>query len=127
MCRKCRNNFCIVRALATRLPTENLHEIGRAARAQREFHFSCPCFVSFTMGIQGLTKLISEHAPAAIKSHEISSYFGRKVAIDASMSIYQFMIAVRQQDGQMLTNEQGETTRYIVNLLGSFFDRGLIS
>ena len=64
------------------------------------------------MGIHGLTKLISEHAPSAIKSNEISSYFGRKVAIDASMSIYQFMIAVRQQDGQMLTNDAGETTRY---------------
>ena len=64
------------------------------------------------MGIHGLTKLISEHAPGAIKSNEISSYFGRKVAIDASMSIYQFMIAVRQQDGQMLTNDAGETTRY---------------
>lgn len=30
------------------------------------------------------------------------------------MSIYQFMIAVRQQDGQQLMNETGETTRYHV-------------
>ena len=35
---------------------------------------------------------------------------GRKVAVDASMCIYQFLIAVRQ-DGSMLTNEDGETTR----------------
>lgn len=35
---------------------------------------------------------------------------GRKVAIDASMSIYQFLIAVRQ-DGSQLMNEEGETTR----------------
>ncbi|KAI8138898.1 flap endonuclease 1 [Fennellomyces sp. T-0311] len=70
------------------------------------------------MGIHGLTKLISEHAPNAIKSHEIKSYFGRKVAIDASMSIYQFMIAVRQQDGQMLTNDAGETTSH---LMGMFY------
>ncbi|KAI8366076.1 FEN-1 nuclease [Radiomyces spectabilis] len=70
------------------------------------------------MGIHGLTKLISEHAPNAIKSHDIKSYFGRKVAIDASMSIYQFMIAVRQQDGQMLTNEAGETTSH---LMGMFY------
>ena len=35
---------------------------------------------------------------------------GRKVAIDASMSIYQFLIAVRQ-DGSTLTNAEGETTR----------------
>jgi len=38
--------------------------------------------------------------------------FGRKVAIDASMSIYQFLIAVRQRDGEMLMNDAGETTRY---------------
>ncbi|KAG2198209.1 hypothetical protein INT46_000875 [Mucor plumbeus] len=70
------------------------------------------------MGIKGLTNLISEHAPSAIKSHEIKSYFGRKVAIDASMSIYQFMIAVRQQDGQLLQNEDGETTSH---LMGMFY------
>ncbi|KAJ2958236.1 hypothetical protein NQZ79_g6147 [Umbelopsis isabellina] len=70
------------------------------------------------MGIHGLTKVISEHAPSAIRAHEISSYFGRKVAIDASMSIYQFMIAVRQQDGQMLTNDAGETTSH---LMGMFY------
>lgn len=67
------------------------------------------------MGIHGLTKLIAEYAPEAIRSHSIDSYFGRKVAIDASMSIYQFMIAVRQQDGNMLMNDQGETTRCLSN------------
>ena len=36
---------------------------------------------------------------------------GRKVAIDASMCIYQFLIAVRS-DGQQLTNDDGEITRY---------------
>ena len=35
---------------------------------------------------------------------------GRKVAIDASMCIYQFLIAVRQE-GNVLTNADGETTR----------------
>jgi len=39
-------------------------------------------------------------------------YSGRKVAIDASMSIYQFLIAVRQ-DGSTLTNAEGETTRFV--------------
>lgn len=29
----------------------------------------------------------------------------------SSMSIYQFLIAVRQQDGTQLMNESGETTR----------------
>lgn len=41
---------------------------------------------------------------------------GRKVAIDASMSIYQFLIAVRQQDGQQLTNENGETTSHLMGI-----------
>lgn len=48
----------------------------------------------------------------------IRIHFGRKVAIDASMSIYQFMIAVRQQDGQVLQNEEGETTSH---LMGMFY------
>jgi len=63
------------------------------------------------MGIHGLTKVIADHAPKAIKEHPINSYFGRKVAIDASMSIYQFLIAVRS-DGNVLTNAAGDTTRY---------------
>ena len=35
---------------------------------------------------------------------------GRKVAIDASMSLYQFLIAVRS-DGAQLVGSDGETTR----------------
>ena len=43
----------------------------------------------------------------------MASYFGRKIAIDASMTIYQFMIAVRSGGGddqvsQQLTNAAGE-------------------
>ncbi|KLO11101.1 PIN domain-like protein [Schizopora paradoxa] len=70
------------------------------------------------MGIKGLTALISEHAPKAISEHEIKTLFGRKVAIDASMSIYQFLIAVRQKDGELLTNDAGETTSH---LMGFFY------
>lgn len=32
------------------------------------------------------------------------------------MSIYQFLIAVRQQDGQMLMNESGDVTRCVIRL-----------
>ncbi|OWB78752.1 hypothetical protein B5S32_g2953 [[Candida] boidinii] len=70
------------------------------------------------MGIKGLNALISEHSPKAIKSGEMKSHFGRKVAIDASMCLYQFLIAVRQQDGSQLTNEDGETTSH---LMGFFY------
>ncbi|XP_040266276.1 flap endonuclease 1 [Bufo bufo] len=69
------------------------------------------------MGIQGLAKLIADVAPGAIKENDIKSYFGRKVAVDASMCIYQFLIAVRQ-DGNMLQNEDGETTSH---LMGMFY------
>lgn len=43
-------------------------------------------------------------------SRTSDSVSGRKIAIDASMSIYQFLIAVRS-DGSQLTNEAGEITR----------------
>ncbi len=69
------------------------------------------------MGIHGLAKLIADYAPAAIKENEIKNYFGRKIAIDASMCIYQFLIAVRQ-DGNALANEEGETTSH---LMGMFY------
>lgn len=67
------------------------------------------------MGIQGLTKLLGDYAPGSIKENEIKNYFGRKVAIDASMCIYQFLIAVRQE-GQVLTNAEGETTSHLMGL-----------
>ncbi|RPD62520.1 PIN domain-like protein [Lentinus tigrinus ALCF2SS1-7] len=70
------------------------------------------------MGIKGLTALLAEHAPKAFQEHEIKTLFGRKVAIDASMSIYQFLIAVRQKDGELLTNDAGETTSH---LMGFFY------
>ena len=45
-------------------------------------------------GIKGLTKLITDLAPGAIKEQELKNYLGRKVAIDASMAIYQFLVNI---------------------------------
>lgn len=70
------------------------------------------------MGIKGLNALVKENAPGAIIASEMKSLFGRKIAIDASMCLYQFLIAVRQQDGNMLTNDLGETTSH---LMGFFY------
>ncbi|KAJ5886420.1 Flap endonuclease 1 [Penicillium subrubescens] len=69
------------------------------------------------MGIKNLYQVISENAPDAIKTGEIKNHFGRKVAIDASMSIYSFLIAVRSE-GQQLMSESGETTSH---LMGMFY------
>lgn len=70
------------------------------------------------MGIRGLNRLVAENAPKAIRSSEMKSFFGRKIAIDASMCLYQFLIAVRQQDGSSLTNDAGHTTSH---LMGFFY------
>ncbi|XP_071535450.1 flap endonuclease 1 [Panulirus ornatus] len=69
------------------------------------------------MGILGLSKLIADVAPSAVKENEIKNYFGRKVAVDASMSLYQFLVAVRQE-GNMLMSADGETTSH---LMGFFY------
>lgn len=69
------------------------------------------------MGILGLTKLIADIAPQAIKESEIKHYFGRKIAVDASMCLYQFLIAVRNEGVQMVSAD-GRTTSH---LMGMFY------
>lgn len=69
------------------------------------------------MGIKGLAKLLSDEAPDCLREVELKSLQGRKLGVDASMQIYQFMIAVRSggpnQSATMLTNADGETTSHI--------------
>ena len=71
------------------------------------------------MGIHGLFKLLAEEAPESIKETEFDNYTGRKIAIDASMAMYQFLIAVRTSGpgggsvAANLTNEAGEVTSHI--------------
>ncbi|CAJ1977905.1 unnamed protein product [Sphenostylis stenocarpa] len=48
-----------------------------------------------------------------MKENKFESYFGRKIAIDASMSIYQFLIVVGRSGTEMLTNEAGEVTSHL--------------
>lgn len=68
------------------------------------------------MGIKGLNSIIQEHVPAAIRFREMKQFFGRKIAIDASMSLYQFLIAVRQQDGVQLRTSDGATTSHLMGI-----------
>jgi flap endonuclease-1 len=56
----------------------------------------------------------------SVREVPLQSLNGRKIAIDASMAIYQFLIAVRSNSGgggsvaaTMLTNAEGETTSHI--------------
>jgi len=84
------------------------------------------------MGIKGLAKLLSDEAPDCIREVEFKSLHGRKIAIDASMAIYQFLIAVRSggpnQQAMMLTNADGETTSHIQGMFNRtirFLSEGL--
>lgn len=65
------------------------------------------------MGIHGLTKLLCDHAPGCQKENKFDNYFGRKIAVDASMHIYQFMVVVGRQGDSLLTNETGEVTSHL--------------
>jgi hypothetical protein len=44
------------------------------------------------MGIKHLMQLIADRVPTAIKETTIKNYFGRIIAIDASMALYQFLV-----------------------------------
>ncbi|KAM0024244.1 putative spleen exonuclease [Helianthus debilis subsp. tardiflorus] len=46
-----------------------------------------------------------------MKEQKFESYFGRRIAIDAGMSSYQFLIVVGRSGTEMLTNAAGEVTR----------------
>ena len=65
------------------------------------------------MGIKGLTKLLSDYAPGCMREQKFEGFLDRKVAIDASMHIYQFMMVVGRSGEQQLTNEAGEVTSHL--------------
>jgi len=70
------------------------------------------------MGIKGLMPFVSDHAPLAVKETKMEAMTGRMVAIDASMCLYQFLVAVRQGEAQSnLSNADGEVTSHIQGFL----------
>ncbi|KAL3146724.1 Elongation of fatty acids protein 2 [Trebouxia sp. C0009 RCD-2024] len=68
------------------------------------------------MGIKGLAKLLADYAPGCCREQKYDNYFGRKIAIDASMHIYQALVVVGRTGDQTLTNEAGEVTSHIQNM-----------
>ena len=68
------------------------------------------------MGIHGLSKLIITKAQNSIVHKPPEYYSGKVIAIDASMQIYQCLIAVRYASGQ-LTDSTGSTTSHITGIL----------
>ena len=47
---------------------------------------------SHICSLQGLTKLLADYAPECMKEQKFENYFGRKIAVDASMHIYSFLV-----------------------------------
>ena len=79
------------------------------------------------MGIKNLLKFLSEY-PNLLVEKEPNEYFGKKIAIDISILIYQVVIAIRNS-GSDLTNEKGEITSHILGLFNKtlyFLDKGII-
>lgn len=58
---------------------------------------SCVCILTpaatLTV-VQGLAKLLADYAPGCCREQKYDNYFGRKIAIDASMHIYQALVGV---------------------------------
>ena len=79
------------------------------------------------MGIKNLLKFLSEH-PELIKEKDHNEYYGKKIAIDISILMYQVVIAIRNS-GSDLTNEKGDITSHILGLFNktiSFLEKGII-
>jgi flap endonuclease-1 len=72
------------------------------------------------MGIKQLMSLIQEKAPKAVKQFQLELLTGKIVACDASMAIYQFLIAtqtMKQGIGiQEMRDSDGNLTAHLVGL-----------
>eukprot|EP00960_Hanusia_phi_P049457 759565-Hanusia_phi.AAC.1 len=68
-------------------------------------------------GIHGLGPFLAKEAPHCFKERSLQDFQGKKLAIDASMAMYQFLIAVRStgENGvaHTLTSASGEETSHL--------------
>ncbi|CAL9112400.1 unnamed protein product [Musa acuminata var. zebrina] len=89
----------------------------------RVLFFLCPCSCLLASS-PCWTKLLADNAPKAMKDQKFESCFGRKIAVSASMSIYQFLTVVGRTGVETLTNEAGVVTSphlYLGSYVFSFF------
>merc|ERR1712031_67583 len=68
------------------------------------------------MGIKNLYKLITDYAPDSITNTKISDYKNKVIVIDASLVIYQYVIAIRNT-GNDFVNNNGEMTTHILGIV----------
>ena len=73
------------------------------------------------MGINGLTNVIKKSAPEAMETCNISSLKGKRVVVDMSIPVYQFLISIRCGANSFKDNE-GNTTSHIHGIYRRFSD-----
>lgn len=79
------------------------------------------------MGIHKLHEVIKENSPKAISLTQVEKYRGWKVAVDASVVIYQTLVAIRS-GAVSLKNSEGEDTSHLYGFLYktvSILERGI--
>ena len=54
------------------------------------------------------------------KEIEFDDLKGKKVAVDASNMLYQFLTSIRQPDGSLLTDKDGNVTSHLVGIFSRF-------
>ena len=79
------------------------------------------------MGIKNLLKFLSEYSNI-IQEKDIKTYYGKRIAIDISIIMYQVVIAIRNS-GSDLINSKGEICSHILGLFNKtlkFMEKGII-
>jgi XPG N-terminal domain len=81
------------------------------------------------MGIKQLMQIINEKASKAVKKMQLNAYSGKIIACDASMAIYQFLIATQNSTTHhLLTDESGNLTSHLIGIFYrtiQFLDNGI--
>ncbi len=84
------------------------------------------------MGIKKLMDTIEEEAPDAIQKRRKKFYLGKKIAVDSSILLHQFLIQIRLQEdnrSRVLTNKNGKITSHIQGFLirvANFAENGIL-
>ena len=65
------------------------------------------------MGIRSLTQTIKKHAPNTISNENLYKLSGKKVAVDASLIIYQQLLSNQKK---FFRNKEGKITNHITGL-----------
>jgi flap endonuclease-1 len=65
------------------------------------------------MGIKKLYKLLEKKFPESIKIKDIKEYKGKKVAVDAYLILYQFLIAITGKDNKYFVDANGRKNGHI--------------